>query len=64
MSNLLKEKCTLTLLRAKLEEKREREYWNCKGFRHLAYNCRSKEKGGKEIIIPQNKYKVLRSRVI
>jgi len=64
MSNLLKEKCTLALLRAKLEGKRGREYWNCKGFKHLACNCRSKEKGGKGIVVPQNKYKVLRSRVM
>jgi len=30
MSNLLKEKHTLALLRARLEEKREREYWSYK----------------------------------
>jgi len=32
MSNLLKEKYALASLRAKLEEKREREYWKCRGF--------------------------------
>jgi len=55
---------TLALLRAKLERKRRREYWNCKGSGHLAYNYRSKEKGEKGIVVPQNKYKVLKSRVM
>jgi len=55
---------TLALLRAKLEGKRRREYWNCKGSGHLAYNYRSKEKGEKGIVVPQNKYKVLKSKVM
>jgi len=40
MSNLLKEKHALASLRTRLEEKREREYWSYKGFRHLAQNYR------------------------
>jgi len=43
MSNLLKQKHTLAKLRAKLEEKKEQECWNYKGFRHLVRNCRNKE---------------------
>jgi len=46
MSDLLKQKHTLISLRAKLEEKKEQECWSCKGFGHLAQNCRNK--GGKE----------------
>ena len=63
MSNLLKEKHTLTLLRAKLEGKQEREYWKRKGFRHQAQHCRREEKE-KGKLIPQNKFEVLASRVM
>ena len=64
MSDLLKQKCALASLRAKLEGKREQECWSCKGFGHLAQNCRNK--GGKEErgVTPQNKFKVLSSRVM
>jgi len=34
MSNLLKEKHALISLRAKLEGRREKEYWKCRGFGH------------------------------
>jgi len=52
MSNLLKEKYALTSLRAKLEGKREREYWSCKEFGHLAQNYR-KQKEKKEKNSPE-----------
>jgi len=64
MSNLLKQKHVLTLLRAKLEEKKEQECWDCKGFRHLAQNCRNKEGKEKRGTAPQNKFEVLSSRVM
>jgi len=64
MSNLLKQKHVLTSLRAKLEEKKERECWDCKGFRHLAQNCRNKEGKEKRGTAPQNKFEVLSSRVM
>jgi len=64
MSNLLKQKHALTSLRAKLEEKKERECWSCKGFRHLAQNCRNKERKEKRGTTPQNKFEVLSSRVM
>jgi len=35
MSDFLKEKHALASLRAKIEEKRERECWSYKRFRHL-----------------------------
>jgi len=63
MSNLLKEKHTLAKLRAKLEERRGKLCWYCKGFRHLAHNCRKeKEEEGKPV--PHNKFEVLASRVM
>jgi len=40
MSDLLKEKHALASLRAKLEKKKKRECWSCKGFRHLAQKRR------------------------
>ena len=64
MSNLLKEKHTLTSLRARLEEKREREYWSCKGFGYLAQNCKKQKVEGKETVVPKNKFEVLRSRIM
>jgi len=64
MSNLLKQKHVLTSLRAKLEGKKERECWGCKGFRHLAQNCRNKKGKEKRETAPQNKFEVLSSRVM
>jgi len=64
MSSLLNEKHALTKLRAKLEE-RKRKLCQCyKKFRHLACNCKNKEREEKGTNIPQNKFEVLRSRVI
>ena len=64
MSNLLKEKHSLTKLRKELEGRRGRLCFSCKGFGHLAQNCRNKKEEGKGTIIPQNKFETLRSRVI
>jgi len=64
MSNLLKEKCALAKLRKKLEERKGKMYRSCKGFRHLACNCRNKKEGEKGTTVPQNKFEVLGSRVI
>jgi len=38
---LLQEKKALALLRAQLEGRKEREYWNCKRFGYLAHNYRT-----------------------
>jgi len=64
ISNLLKEKCSLTKLREELEGRKEKLCRNCKKFGHLACNCRNKKKGEEGTIIPQNKFEVLRSRVM
>jgi len=36
----------------------------CKGFRHLAHNCRNKKEREKGTIVSQNKFEILRSRVM
>ena len=64
MSNLLKEKCVLTKLREKLEERKGKMCRSCKGFRHLVHNCRNKKEEEKGTIVPQNKFEVLGSRVM
>jgi len=64
LSNLLKEKCALTKLRIELERKKTKLCRSCKGFRHLAQNCRKKRKEEKEVATPQNKFEILSSRVI
>ena len=42
MSNLLKEKHALAKVREELEGRRRKSYRSCKGFGHLAQNCRNK----------------------
>jgi len=64
MSNLLKEKCSLTKLREELEGRRGKLCFSCKGFGHLAHNCRNKREEEKGITIPQNKFEVLRNRIM
>ena len=64
MSNLLKEKHSLTKLREELEERRGKLYFSYKGFRHLVCNCRKEKETEKGVTIPQNKFEVLKSRVI
>jgi len=64
MSNLLKEKHALASLRAKIEEKKDRECWSYKRFGHLAHNCRNKREEGKRTLVPQNRFKVLLSKVM
>ena len=38
--------------------------WCCKRFGHLVCNCRNKKEGKKRTIAPQNKFEVLRSRMM
>jgi len=64
MSNLLDQKYIFTKLRVELEEKKERICQYCKKFRYLAYNYRNKKKKIKGKPIPQNKFKVIASRVM
>ena len=44
MSDMLKQRQNLALLRAQLEKRTGRNCWKCGKFGHLACNCRSKEK--------------------
>jgi len=64
MSNLLREKRSLAKLREELEERRGKLCFNCKGFRYLAQNCRKQKKAEKGVTISQNKFEVLKSRVM
>jgi len=64
ISNLLKEKYSFTKLRKELEGRRRKLCFSCKGFKHLARNCRNKREKEKGTVIPQNKFEVLRSRII
>ena len=64
LSNLLKEKHTLTKLRVELEGRKGKLCRSCKGFRHLARNCRNRKEGEKGAEMPQNKFEVLSSRVM
>jgi len=64
MSSLLKEKRALAKLRVELEGKKGKLCRSCKGFGHLARNCRNRKEGEKGVETPQNKFEVLRSRVM
>jgi len=64
LSSLLKEKCALAKLRVELEGRKEKLCRSCKGFGHLAQNCRNRKEGEKGIEMPQNKFEVLKSRVM
>ena len=64
ISNLLNRKHALAKLRAELEERKRKLCRHCKKFGYLARNCRNKEKGEKRMVVPQNKFEVLRSRVM
>jgi len=64
MSNLLRERRALTKLRVELEGRKGRLCRSYKGFGHLARNCRNRKEGEKGVEMPQNKFEVLKSRVM
>jgi len=64
MSTLLKEKHALAKLREELEGRKGKLCRSCKGFGHLAQNCRNRKEGEKGVEMPQNKFEVLKSRVM
>jgi len=61
---LLKEKYALVKLRKELEGRKGKLCRSCKGFGHLAQNCRKNRKEEKGVVIPQNKFEILSSRVM
>jgi len=64
MSSLLKEKRALAKLREELEGRKEKLCRSCKGFGYLAKNCRNRKERKKGTEMPQNKFEILRSRVM
>ena len=64
MSNLLNEKRVLAKLRAELEGRKGKLCRCCKKFGHLARNYRKKGREEKGIVVPQNKFEILKSRVM
>jgi len=64
LSNLLREKRALAKLRVELEGRKGKLCWSCKGFGHLAQNCRNRKEEEKGAETPRNKFEVLRSRVM
>jgi len=64
MSSLLKEKYALTKLREELEGREGKLCRSCKGFGHLVQNCRNKRGEKRRTIVSQNKFEILKSRVM
>jgi len=64
LSNLLREKRALAKLRVELEGRKGKLCRSCRGFGHLAQNCRNRKEEEKGAEMPQNKFEVLRSRVM
>jgi len=64
LSNFLRKKRALTKLRVELEGRKEKLCRDCKGFGHLAQNCRKRKEEEKGISMPQNKFEILSSRVM
>ena len=64
MSSILNQWQVLTKLRKELERREQREYFKCRKFGHLVYNCRNRVEGEKRKLIPKNKFEVLASQVM
>jgi len=64
MSTMLEERHALAKLRTELEGRRGKLCKHCKGFRHLAQNCRNERREKKGTVVPQNKFEVLSNRVM
>ena len=64
ISNLLREKHSLTKLREELKGRKGKLCRCYKKFGHLVHNCRSKREGEKGKAIPVNKFEMLSSRVM
>jgi len=52
MSRILNQQHALAKLRIEIEKKKERVYWECKRFRHLAYNYRNRKEKMKRKLAP------------
>jgi len=52
MSSILNQQCALTKLRAEIEGKEGRRYWEYRKFEHLVHNYRNKKEKAKGKLIP------------
>jgi len=64
MNDMLNQWQTLAKLRAKLDGRERKKCFGCKGFGHLAHNCRKWREIEKRRSILHNKFEVLVSRVM
>jgi len=64
LSNLLRKKCALAKLRVELEGRKGKLCRSCKGFGHLARNCKNRREEEKETEMSQNKFEILKSQVM
>ena len=64
MGSMLNQQHALAKLRAEIEEREGRICWGYRKFGHLACNCRNKKEKEKGKPIPQNRFKVIVSRVM
>ena len=60
---MLNQQQTLAKLRTELEGREKRKYFGCKGFRHLACNCRNQKEVEKRRPTPYNKFEVLQRNI-
>jgi len=60
-NSLLHPFSALAKLREELEGRKGKLCRSCKGFGHLAQNCRNRKEGEKGAKMPQNKFEILRS---
>jgi len=64
MSSMLNQQCAFTKLRAEIEGREGRMCWEYRKFGYLAHNYRNKKEEAKGKLIPQNRFKVIVSRVV
>jgi len=64
MSSMLNQKHTLTKLRAELEGRPGKLCYECKKFGHLACDYRKKKEEEMRMLVPQNRFEMLLSRVM
>jgi len=64
MGSMLNQQHALAKLRAEIEGRERRVCWGYRKFGYLVHNCRNKKEEEKEKPIPQNRFKIIVSRVM